>query len=100
MTAWRAAPLPPDWAERRAACLERDEYRCRHTYSDGTRCAETTRLEADHIGDRDDHRIEMLRTKCTWHHRRRTAAQGGQAAAAKRRRRSRHQHPADRHRGT
>ena len=53
--------LPPDWRRRRAARFEMDAYRCVDCgHTDYTAAS----LECDHIGSPDDHRLEMLRTRC------------------------------------
>lgn len=50
----RSADLPPDWPERRAECFR--------VYGDICHvCKEPGATDADHIGDRTDHRIESLR---------------------------------------
>jgi hypothetical protein len=79
---WRTAPLPPDWEARRQQRFAIDGHRCTETMGNGKRCHDTNGLECHHIGENDDHRIEMLRTVCGWHHARLTSAQ----ANAKRRR--------------
>lgn len=45
----------------------------------GERCPAPAE-ECDHIGDRDDHRLKMLRSLCTYHHGKKS---GGQGAAAR-----------------
>jgi len=82
--AWasRGRDLPSNWQAIRAAVLTRDGRRCTWLQANGARCAEITRLEVDHIGDPDDHRLANLRTLCHWHHARVTAAQ---SLAARRR---------------
>lgn len=86
----RRETLPPDWPARRAMTFERDGYRCVHVREDtGTRCAETTNLECDHINDRGDHSLENLRTLCRYHHAKRSGGQGGSAAAVRQRKKFR-----------
>lgn len=71
-------------AQVRDACLERDGNRCTQPQRDGTRCPETTRLEAAHIGQWQDGEVttvNMVRTLCHWHHNRETQAQARQARA-------------------
>lgn len=63
----RRAELPPDWARRRRQRFEQDDWTCTEpgcTHHDPT----GRTLECDHIGDKHDHRIESLRTKCKPHH--------------------------------
>lgn len=92
MTGWagstRKVTLPPDWEARRAAVFERDGHRCVYVRSTGRRCSERTRLECDHINDRDDHSLENLQTLCTWHHLRKSGGQGGKASAEARKQRT------------
>jgi hypothetical protein len=57
-----------------------DGHRCTARDAYQERCAEPAE-ECDHIGDRDDHRIEMLRSLCKWHHGKKSGAQGAEAAA-------------------
>ena len=77
----RKETLPPDWAQRRQAVFARDGNRCVVIKKDGRRCWDRELLECDHIGDRNDHSLENLRTLCQWHHARRSASQGGLASA-------------------
>lgn len=77
----RKETLPSDWRERRAAVFARDGNRCVVIKKDGRRCWDREQLECDHIGDREDHSLENLRTLCSWHHQRRSASQGGTASA-------------------
>lgn len=79
---WRSTARPVDWPARVEAVKARDKS-CRWI-TDGHVCASIEDLEADHIGDPSDHRLENLRALCRRHHRSRTGQQGGQAAAAKR----------------
>jgi hypothetical protein len=80
----RRATLPPNWATViRPAVLARDGYRCMHIRDDDTRCPERA-TDVDHLGDRDDHRLENLAAKCGWHHRRKSGTQGARAANARR----------------
>jgi len=78
----RKVTLPPDWARRRQAVFERDGHRCVIIKANGKRCWDRDKLECDHIGDREDHSLENLRTICQWHHGKRSASQGGAASAA------------------
>jgi len=75
----RAARLPPDWPQRRAAALTRDGYRCTRIRADDTRCTETA-TDVDHIAPGDDHELDNLASLCGWHHQRKSAQEGGQAA--------------------
>lgn len=58
----RRATLPPDWNRRRLQRFQIDNWTCvdcgHHDPTGAT-------LECDHDGDRHDHRIENLRTRCT-----------------------------------
>lgn len=57
----RRSPLPPDWRRRRLARFQLDGWTC----VDCGWCDPTGRtLECDHIGSRDDHRLDALRTRC------------------------------------
>src|SRR5690606_14445701 len=90
--AWRNTPRPRGWKGLRAQVLERDAYQCTWV-EDGWRCTEPG-TDADHIGDADDHRLENLRTLCSYHHRKRTALQARAARGPMpSRQRPREQHP-------
>jgi 5-methylcytosine-specific restriction enzyme A len=53
--------FPSDWRSLRQQRFELDGWRCVDCgYWDPSGAS----LECDHIGHRDDHRIEMLRTRC------------------------------------
>ena len=83
----------------REACLARDGHRCTAAMRDGSRCAQTTNLEAHHIaGWQPAERltVDQLVTLCSWHHKKVTAAQSAaaRAAAAQSRARPRKKHPA------
>lgn len=80
----RTTPLPPDWHRRRAKRLKMDGYRCVHIREDtGQRCTERA-TDVDHIGEPDDHHIEMLRSLCSYHHLQKTGSQGGRRVRQKR----------------
>lgn len=81
-TSDRRQHLPPDWEERRQRVFDRDDHRCVFELPSGARCPRRA-TEVDHTGDRDDHRLEMLRALCSRHHSKVTAQQGV-AARAKR----------------
>lgn len=90
----RGADLPSDWEQRRAECFR--------VYGDICHvCKEPGATDADHIGDRTDHRIEMLRPihgirtvqRC---HVYKSSAEGGRAKADKQGRMKR---PQERHPG-
>lgn len=94
----RKATLPPDWEKRRDERLELDGYQCTHVRVDtGRRCTGRA-TDVDHVGNRDDHRISQLRSKCGWHHLGKSSREGA-AAASKwskiraREQRARRQHP-------
>ena len=95
----RSTPLPPNWrTEIRPFVLNRDDYRCTWIHGnpeglpvtaaelDGPRRCNATATDADHIGDRDDHRPENLRSLCGPHHDHRTAGQAAAIYQARRRR--------------
>lgn len=79
----RRQHLPAGWGRLRERRFRMDGYRCTAVDQYGNRC-ESPAEECDHIGSRDDHRIEMLRSLCTWHHGKKSGQQGAQAANAKR----------------
>ena len=85
----RRAELPTNWPALRRRILNRDQHRCTETTADGTRCTAHA-TDVDHTGDKHDHRMEMLRSLCSWHHDRKSSAQGN---AAQQRRRPTPQHP-------
>lgn len=62
--------------------LERDGHRCQIGYGDI--CVGTAN-QVDHIGDRDDHRLENLRAACGPCHQRRSSQQGRAARPSERR---------------
>ena len=86
----RADDLPKDWRKRRGHVLERDPVCRLRLVCDG---APTT--EVDHIGERTDHRLHMLRGVCHPCHRTRSLGQAAQARGAGPTRRR----PAERHPG-
>lgn len=90
---YRTSPLPANWTQLKRATHKRDGYQCTWIEHDGSRCTVTTDLECDHIGDRDDHSIDNLRTLCTWHHAKRTAAQAVAARLRHTRARPPRRHP-------
>jgi 5-methylcytosine-specific restriction protein A len=61
-----------------------DGFRCTYRNVYNERC-DGPAEECDHIGDRDDHRVFMLRSLCTFHHGKKSGTQGAQAGAALRR---------------
>ena len=58
---WTGRQLPGDWGTRRLTVFERDNWTC---VDCGYRNTATIGLECDHIGAPDDHRIEVLATRC------------------------------------
>lgn len=81
----RRSHLPSNWRALREQRFRMDGYRC--TAIDPNtdeRCPEPAE-ECDHIGRRDDHRIHMLRSLCSWHHGQKTGRQGAAASNAARR---------------
>lgn len=91
-TSWRTTPRPRGWNSRiRPYVIDRDGGRCTWVESlpDGghwsmedhpDRCT-APGVDVDHMGEPDDHRLEMLRLLCEMHHDKRSSAQ---AAAARR----------------
>ena len=73
MRSWRTAPLPRDWKRIRAKVLRRDGGLCQWPG-----CTEPA-TDVDHMGDPNDHRLEMLQSLCGWHHRRKTATEAGRS---------------------
>lgn len=69
---WQGRNLPPNWSTLRRQRFTLDRWTCvdcgHHDPTGAT-------LECDHIGHRDDHRIEQLRTRCKPCHARRTTTQ-------------------------
>lgn len=77
--AWSNEPgaqrdLPADWWRLVALCKKKAGGRCEWRLPSGKRCPRPGK-DADHIGDKDDHRIENLRLLCDHHHKKRTSAQ-------------------------
>ena len=87
----RRATLPANWPALKRACHQRDNWTC---VDCGLHDPTGRLLEADHDGDRDDHRIDNLRTRCTLarkggngchdKHTKRQAAEARRQAAARR----------------
>jgi len=82
-TAWRTTPRPIGWKKIRQQVLDRDGHRCT-VVENGHRCPVTTGLEADHLGDPEDHSLSNLATKCRAHHRKKTATQARAVQLARR----------------
>lgn len=84
MSGWqnsdRRDHLPPNWASLRKACFRRDGNRCTAKNAYGERCPEVAE-ECDHLGERDDHRLHMLTSLCSWHHGKKSGQQGAAARA-------------------
>lgn len=88
----RRAELPADWYTTiRPFVLQRDEYRCRNRI-DGRVCGRTAN-QVDHIGDRHDHRPEMLQALCADCHAIKSSRQGNAARWAERQQRPKERHP-------
>lgn len=92
----RTVPLPPGWGAIRASVLVRDPV-CRwgtlpEDMAEPGMCRERS-VDADHIGDPSDHRLEKLRGLCTRHHAIRTGRQGAAVWNAQRPTRKRPQEP-------
>lgn len=62
----RRQHLPANWRALRLEVADRAHWICEWVEA-GQRCS-AKGSECDHIGDRDDHRIEMLRWLCSAHH--------------------------------
>lgn len=72
---WRKTPLPPGWGRLRMIVLARDRV-CQWglLHDEEGPCGQDA-TECDHMGDANDHRLEMLRGLCLSHHRRRSNLQ-------------------------
>lgn len=82
--------MPPGWSRIRAAVLARDKRKCQA----GTYKCTGRATEVDHLGDPDDHRLEMLQSVCRECHQ----VLGGQRSAAKRKAKGRTRvRPPERH---
>lgn len=82
----RRATLPREFFRNRAAVLRDAGYRCQIRTPDICTGAAN---QADHVGDRLDHRRENLRAACPDCHQHRSSQQGGQAYAERARARVR-----------
>lgn len=97
----RRQHLPSNWAHLRKQVFRRDGHQCTAKNAvTGERCTEPAE-ECDHLGDRDDHRLEMLTSLCAWHHAQKSGKQGADAWNKKRqeisnRFRRREDHPSSR----
>lgn len=75
--------LPSNWAALREQRFKMDGYRCTaKDPSTDERCPEPAE-ECDHLGRRDDHRLHMLTSLCTWHHGKKSGHQGAKAMWAR-----------------
>lgn len=92
-TSRRTTPRPKGWGKLRRAVLERDGGRCTWIeglpdggswtmWADLRRCTRAAR-DVDHMGNADDHSIELLRALCGTHHDKRTSRQANEAKQAK-----------------
>lgn len=81
----RREHLPANWAVLRRRRFKMDGNRCTNVNEYDERCKSPAQ-ECDHIGDRTDHRIEMLRSLCTYHHGKKSGREGGTASGAIKRR--------------
>lgn len=90
----RREHLPSNWDSIREFVLKRDGYRCVWKLGSGARCPRRA-TEVDHMGDRDDHRPEKLRSLCHAHHEKVTLRQ----AWAGRQRKKQPRRPEERHPG-
>lgn len=77
----RREDLPSDWDKRRQARFRADGYRCTWENVYGERCLGPAE-ECDHIGQRTDHRHEVLRSLCTFHHGIKSGQEGAAAKSA------------------
>lgn len=82
----RRADLPPthEWMRIKRAVLKRDRYRCKACGNKGT--YET--LQCDHMGERTDHRLEVLQTLCIPCHQTKTGEQSHESRRANQRKAS------------
>lgn len=78
----RRTSLPREFFRNREIVLRRDGHQCQLRFPD--RCIGVAN-QSDHIGDRNDHRIENMRAACAPCHAHRSATQGGAAEGAARR---------------
>lgn len=76
----RRDTLPANWPAVRRHVFKRDGWQCTEII-DGQRCTNRA-TDCDHIGDRLDHRPEMLRSKCKTHHAIKSSREGNAARAA------------------
>jgi len=81
----RRAELPPNWRQlcglvKRRAGRTADGlgHRCEWREPDGSRCWAVGR-DVDHVGDKHDHRLAVLRLLCENHHDKRSSEQGNAA---------------------
>ena len=63
--------LPPNWSTVRQQVLRRDGFECSFCSNRAT--------DVDHIGSRNNHRLDNLRALCSECHRKRTSKQGSQS---------------------
>lgn len=88
-TSWRTAPRPKGWKKIRAQVIERDGGRCTwvasiegggswRNWAHIQRCT-SVGTDVDHMGEPDDHRIDMLRLLCAPHHGKRSSEQANAA---------------------
>lgn len=84
MPSRRLSPLPKGWYKTKQLVFARDGYQCVWIREDGNRCYNTTELECDHIGDRDNHELDNLRTLCKGHHLMVTGRQAGKMSVLRR----------------
>ena len=97
-TSDRRAHLPADWEARRRQVRARAGGKCEHKVN-GLRCSNAG-TECHHLGDRDDHRLEMLQWICADCHKQETKAQAKEAQRSKyvtARKRTPEAHPGIRH---
>lgn len=91
-TSDRRDTLPANWPALRAERLLIDGHRCTSTMRDGSRCRDRA-TDVDHPDDRTNHRVEDLRSICTWHHRRKSSREGAAARRPLSERRRPEAHP-------
>lgn len=91
-TSNRRSQLPANWGQLRLLVFQRDNWTC---VDCGHRDITGATLECDHTGDRNDHRLTVLITRCGRYspnncHGRKSSAEGHAARPQARRPKARH----------